>query len=120
MSDGLADFLRTSIQFGAVCAMIGACLGQYMRNRMVLGAVLGFFLGPLGWLFTFALKDKRMKCPECLAAIDPKAKRCRHCGAAIGGVPSLSCPYCSAKLPVVTLHDGDNACPSCHETFSIQ
>ena len=60
-------------------AAVGAAPGR--KKRQVLsGLIWGAFLGPIGWLVLLALPDRGPKCPECLAPIDPSARKCRHCG----------------------------------------
>ena len=120
MSDDFRAFLAGFIQTGAFFAFIGACIGDIFRKRMYMGALLGFLLWPIGWLMVLCLEDRRFKCPECLAASDPKARRCRHCGANLAPPKTVKCPCCSAKIPVDGLPDGENACPACGNHFILQ
>lgn len=130
MGDDFMDFVLGWLSGGAFSALIGAYIGDTFRKRMYMGALLGFLLGPVGWILTAALKDKRTSCPECLAAVDPRAKRCRHCGARLpvaGSEPSpapqpatMKCPYCAAELLINSLRDGDNTCPACRKVFEIR
>ena len=130
MDDQTTMALRDFLQGGAIFGFVGAILGHVLRNRRFSGAALGFFLWPLGWLVLLFLSDRRAKCPECLAAVDPRAKRCRHCGARLpvaGSEPSpapqpatMKCPYCAAELLINSLRDGDNTCPACRKVFEIQ
>jgi len=67
------------ISWVVVSPIVGAIIGQ-TRNNRALGAVLGLFLGPLGWLLVL-LNDAREKCPECKGHVADGAVRCQHCGA---------------------------------------
>ncbi|MCW1922271.1 hypothetical protein OKA05_06880 [Luteolibacter arcticus] len=69
------------------CAMsvIGYFIG-HSRGAGGDGAILGFLLGPIGWLFALAIPDKRPKCPLCLGALPAvNVVRCLHCGGEIAG-----------------------------------
>jgi hypothetical protein len=62
--------------------LVGAAIGQ-PKGQCSSGIVWGGFLGPLGWLIVYFLPNLCPKCPECLAPIDPAARKCRHCGSAL-------------------------------------
>jgi hypothetical protein len=66
----------------AAFAGVGAFIGK-PRGRLWLGFALGLFLGPVGWLVVGVLPNRGPKCPECLAPMDPAARKCRHCGSEI-------------------------------------
>ena len=58
---------------------IGAVIGL-TKGRPVDGAVLGFLIGPLGWIVMFLLlEDYRPKCPACLSTVPVGARRCPVC-----------------------------------------
>jgi hypothetical protein len=63
-------------------ALIGFLCGK-ARGQEAAGALLGALFGPLGWLVTFALADRRPKCAECGGVVIRNARRCRHCGAGL-------------------------------------
>ena len=51
-------------------ALFGAMVGAACRGQGLLGALLGFFLGPIGLLLVFLLPDRRPivphpRCPYC-------------------------------------------------------
>jgi hypothetical protein len=72
--------------------LVGAAIASARSGETFGGFIIGFFLGPLGWLIA-ALKgpdtkaaDKlerkkgNVKCPHCAEYIRPEARVCRHCG----------------------------------------
>ena len=66
-----------------VLIIIFACVGAYIgtfRDRVTAGVWLGLFFGPLGWIITLLLEDRRLKCPECRGLIESGAWRCKNCG----------------------------------------
>ena len=83
--DRVTDYFWVVFPF-AVFVGVGAFIGK-SRGRAVLGSILGLCLGPLGWLITGLLPDRRPKCPECHGLVDASARKCRHCGSAITGMP---------------------------------
>lgn len=75
--DGLLPFVIGGAIFTAV---IGGLIG-HLRGRVDEGVLLGFLLGPLGWLLVLMGKDARPKCPLCRGALETRAvARCKHCG----------------------------------------
>jgi hypothetical protein len=69
------------LAWAVVGSLVGFGLGKF-RARELAGAVLGAAFGPLGWLFTLALSDRRPRCPQCRGVVLAGATRCRHCGSA--------------------------------------
>ncbi len=59
--------------------IVGGAIGN-LRGRTGEGLLLAFVLGPLGWLITLLLGDKRPKCLYCNEAIIEGAIVCKHCG----------------------------------------
>ena len=50
------------------------------RGREREGAILGFCLGPLGWIVTLLLSDHRIRCPHCASPVlSPSATVCACC-----------------------------------------
>lgn len=65
-----------------VGGLVGALIGR-SRGRIVDGLGWGIILGPIGWLITALLSDRRQKCPLCGGVVNPGASRCCHCGGEI-------------------------------------
>jgi hypothetical protein len=63
------------------CAILGYVIGS-AKNSGAEGLALGLLFGPLGVIAAFAL-DNRPQCRSCLGRIDPAARVCPHCTAAI-------------------------------------
>jgi hypothetical protein len=69
-----------------VSGMIGLLFGL-ARRRPVVGFILGFFLGFIGWIIVLMMKpleapttvDGRVTCPHCAERIMPAASVCPHC-----------------------------------------
>jgi hypothetical protein len=59
------------------------------RNRPALGALAGFFLGPVGVIAALAL-DARASCPRCSGRLDGRGRICQHCGAELEWSPERS------------------------------
>ena len=57
---------------------MGYLIGQ-SRDNAEQGALLGFFLGPIGWLATLFL-DARPQCEKCFGRLDRRASLCPRCG----------------------------------------
>lgn len=50
------------------------------RGRAYDGSILGFCLGPLGWIIVLVMEDKRSKCPHCASPIlAESATVCARC-----------------------------------------
>ena len=60
---------------------IGYAIGN-TRGRGGEGALLGIFLGPIGWVIALLLPATGSKCPGCLGVVPEGARRCKHCGVA--------------------------------------
>ena len=71
-------------------AVIGAQLGK-PKGKLMLGAVLGLFLGPIGCLVIVLW---RKRCPQCASLVKWQANVCKHCHAPqtsrAEGPPSLA------------------------------
>jgi hypothetical protein len=76
------------IAFGGV----GYVLGKYAKGRPEMGAILGFLLGPIGWLLTIAFDDARKRCPACRGVLIAGATKCRHCGTSLVLDPPITRP----------------------------
>lgn len=72
--------------------MIGLGIGR-TRGRGGDGFLLGFLLGPIGWLVILLLERHGRKCPECLGIVPEAAIRCRHCGIVLPDAPVAKNPF---------------------------
>ena len=66
--------------WGLIGGLVGHAIGK-AKGRPEDGVLWGVLLGFIGWLVIAAGPDKRPKCPECLGATIPGARRCKNCGA---------------------------------------
>lgn len=72
--------------------LVGAAIANVRSGETFGGFLMGFVLGPLGWLIAalkgpdpkradrMEAKKGNVKCPNCAEFIRPEAKVCRHCG----------------------------------------
>ncbi|MFL6263647.1 MAG: hypothetical protein ACJ76Y_28470 [Thermoanaerobaculia bacterium] len=67
------------ILIALLCACIGALIGA-KRERAGEGALLGLFLGPLGWLAAMLLYPSGPACPHCGGVVQGGFSVCKHCG----------------------------------------
>jgi hypothetical protein len=67
-----------------LCALVGGAIAG-AKNAAASGAVLGFFLGPLGIIIACFL-DQRPKCPQCKGRNDSTASVCQHCRAPLSSL----------------------------------
>lgn len=73
--------------WGVGGGLIGAAFGKHFRNKSGAGALLGLFLGPIGWGLVYFLNDNRFKCPQCLRPVLRGARKCGNCQSEIN--PSI-------------------------------
>jgi uncharacterized membrane protein YeaQ/YmgE (transglycosylase-associated protein family) len=74
---------RDLIVWCLVGGLVGALAGR-VRGRVGFGAVLGLLAGPIGWLIVLVMADARARCGECGGVVMAGARKCMHCGSAIG------------------------------------
>jgi hypothetical protein len=73
------DFVILWIIGALINTLIGYFIGE-RRGRAYDGSILGFCLGPLGWLIALVMADKRSKCPHCASPIlAASATVCARC-----------------------------------------
>lgn len=58
---------------------IGAAIGA-RKNRTAFGFVVGFIIGPIGWLIVLVMPSNFPKCPACKGDVIPGATKCKNCG----------------------------------------
>lgn len=66
-----------------VSSAIGYLIGR-TRKREAFGLLMGFLLGPIGWLIVALLPKIGAKCPSCLGVVNDGATKCVHCGSSLG------------------------------------
>jgi hypothetical protein len=59
--------------------LVGAAIGQ-KKGRPGEAFLLGFILGPIGWLLVATGPSSGPKCPHCGGAVEAGYSACRHCG----------------------------------------
>ena len=59
--------------------VVGYFIGK-SKGRATGGVLLGFLVGPLGWLLVAVGPDRRPKCPLCKGAVEAGATKCKNCG----------------------------------------
>jgi hypothetical protein len=71
-----------------IATLVGYFLGQ-QRGRAYDGSILGFCLGPLGWIIVLVMADKRSKCPHCASPIlAESATVCARCARDLRPAPN--------------------------------
>ena len=100
-----------------ISALIGALIGR-PRGRAGDGAVISFFLGPIGWLIAAFMKDHRERCAECGGVVVEGARKCMHCGSPIEQMFDVRCPKCGEGGEILeSLARGQISCPKCRHVF---
>jgi hypothetical protein len=96
---------QTLIGLAVMVAGIFAAIGYGMlssRDRATTGALLGFFLGPVGLIIAAVMRLEpteapaaatqpaipigMKKCPDCAEVIQGQARRCRFCHADVSAI----------------------------------
>jgi hypothetical protein len=63
--------------------VIGYVVGA-RRGRSTLGLLLGFLLGPIGWLVLLIIPPANLpKCPDCKGDVISGATKCKNCGSTL-------------------------------------
>jgi hypothetical protein len=83
MTPAARDHIWTLISFGYILSWpINGLIGFFIGRRRGLAqeaALLGAFLGPLGWLPFSFVRDRRKKCPSCGTLAQSSATHCKKC-----------------------------------------
>lgn len=93
------DYAGWIIAWVALGGLVGYFIGKEHR-REGSGVVLGMLFGIIGWIILVVLivNDQRPRCPECLGAVPPRARKCKHCGSDLIVLTSIPLPE-PARLP---------------------
>ena len=96
-SQTMAAFVLVLIFWSAVGAAVGYAIGN-PRGRGEVGAVLGLFLGVLGWVIILLLPST----PEAEAArlleVDSAARGAAPAGPLLGSASLRTCPWCAETI----------------------
>ena len=107
------DWLPIWLIGAALGAVVGGLLGK-AKGKQGEGLVLGFLLGPIGWLLISVDYDSRPKCPFCRSSVDPAATVCAHCQRDIPSTINTVC-RCGRRFRVPDPKLGHAVkCPTCH------
>ena len=99
------EWFLVAIWFMLAGAAVGAFFSQNRERDPILGATLGFLLGPIGWLIELLAKDQRPICMECGGRTALNAWRCRNCGVELTEpVPPPHTPRPKSIPPPVPVH----------------
>lgn len=67
------------LSFYSVFFLLSAMVGYYKRN-VVAGVLLGYVLGPIGFILILLSKDRNHgRCPHCQSYIHVQSYFCPHC-----------------------------------------
>jgi hypothetical protein len=107
------------ILFWITCGIGAGFVGSQKGGSGCLWFFLGFLLGPIGLLMSFAAGPER-HCPMCRKGVDTKAVRCPHCQSDLGpagdGLVITSSPERTGPgLPI-----GYIKCPDCAEPIRTE
>ena len=72
--------LVTHLLISFLMAAVGCVIGGHFQGRPILGALLGFLFGPLGWMMVFIFTDRRRRCAACRTVAHAQAIECGKCG----------------------------------------
>ncbi len=70
--------LQTYLFWAGLGGLIGALIG-YGREQTISGFIVGFLLGPIGWIITFFSLGHRRICPACSKKIPLNYANCPLC-----------------------------------------
>lgn len=79
---GMDEIGRAMMFLGIVMLLsfVGMLIGRD-KGQANLGMLLGLFLGPLGWLITGFLPNRKWRCPHCQGVVPSQfVTRCKNCG----------------------------------------
>lgn len=110
--------LLVSLVFAiAAGVLVGAWIAKEKNRDFAEGALLGCFLGPIGWLIEALLPTKSQRDKPLPPSLKGMVRVCPQCGTQTGPLEK-ACPYCEAylsKMHVVAkeLANGVKICPRC-------
>ncbi len=92
----------------SIAALIGYFIGQ-TKGKPLRGAIVGFLLGPVGWLLIAISPNDNPTCPYCKGTIVSGARKCKNCGTRIP-----RCSECKKQLGVKRRQE----CKHCGEALT--
>jgi hypothetical protein len=106
------------VLFWIACAIAAAFVASSRGANGCLWAFLGFLLGPIGLLMSFASQSKD-KCPNCHSGIDPAATRCPKCQGTLNPTirwtkGGIGVPVSDSGVEIETAR-ATKKCPDCAE-----
>ena len=72
------------IWLNVISVLGGLAIAWYRRSGYGKAVLWAMILGPFGWLVSWYAVPPERSCPRCGKPAELRAKRCRHCGCALG------------------------------------
>jgi predicted amidophosphoribosyltransferase len=83
--------MTVAILWCVLGGLVGLAIGQ-KKGRTGEAFLLGFLLGPIGWLLVGLGPSMGPKCPHCGGSVEAGFTACRHCGRDLPASAAWSLP----------------------------